>query len=82
MAAAVLLFRGAQRGGKTALMWHVLRQEASRAGLPIECASCEKPHETPPLFGRCACGSYTFLVRRPVVSGQLPLGLDFHAGEP
>jgi hypothetical protein len=44
MAAAVLPFRAAQRVGKTALQWHVLRQEATRAGLPIECARCERPH--------------------------------------
>lgn len=80
MAAAVLPFR-AQRVGKTALQWHVLQRESHAAGLPIECARCERPHHQPPPFGRCSCGNYTFLVHTEPGAGQLPLALDFHAGE-
>jgi hypothetical protein len=82
MAAAVLPFR-AQRAGKTALQWHVLRRESHAAGLPIECARCERPHQAPPALGRCSCGNFTFTVRVQPNAGQLPLGLelDVHAGE-
>jgi hypothetical protein len=79
MSATVLAF--ARRGGKTALQWHLLRQESARVGLPIECVQCERPHEKPPLLGRCACGSYAFGVGRRPDGGQLALGLDYHGGE-
>jgi hypothetical protein len=80
MAAAVLAFRP-KAAGKTALQWHQLQQDSVRVGLPIECARCERPHEQPPQFGRCYCGNYTFTVRVQPSAGQLPLSLDFHAGE-
>jgi hypothetical protein len=71
----------ARRNGKTALMWHLLRQEAARRGLPIECLECQRPHTVPPPLGKCPCGGYVFVVGRR--AGQLPLELpsDFHGGE-
>lgn len=76
--AAVLAFVAGRRGGKSALAWHLLKQESSAAGLPIECVRCEKPHAVPPLFGRCVCGSMAFGVKRPE---RAQPSLDFHAGE-
>lgn len=83
MAATVIAFarRPPVKPGKTALQWHLLQQDSRRVGLPIECAKCERPHAQAPAFGRCVCGNYTFLVRVQPGAGQLPLGLDFHAGE-
>lgn len=77
MAATVLEFT---RRGMTALQWHVLKRHAHLLGLPILCLRCSRPHEAPPQFGRCTCGSYTFAVEGPK-QPQLPLALDFHAGE-
>jgi hypothetical protein len=61
-----------QRAGKTALMWHHLRQESKAVGRPIECVACHKPHAGPPALGRCVCGGYLFGIR---ASGQLPFDL-------
>lgn len=52
-----------RRGGKTALMWHRLRQESAAAGRPIECVRCELAHLVPPIFGRCVCGGYAFGIK-------------------
>lgn len=51
---------GARRGGKTALMWLWLKLRAKELDQPIECCDCRRPHEGPPKFGRCECGSYLF----------------------
>lgn len=62
-----------------ALMWHRVREESAATGQPIVCAGCLRPHPNgPPQFGKCPCGNMTFRTR-PIV--QLPLALDFHAGE-
>lgn len=50
----------ARRSGKTALMWLWLKLRAKELGQPIECCDCRRPHEVPPTFGRCPCGSYLF----------------------
>lgn len=77
MAAAVLEFlpRGS---GKSALQWHVLMRESRAAGRPIVCVECRRPHEGPPKFGRCACGSYAYGIK--TAAAQQP-ALDFHGGE-
>lgn len=81
MPAAVLSFFGGAahaRGGKTALMWHRLRQESALVGRPIVCVTCRQPHDGPPRLGQCACGSALFGIQADT---QLPLGLDLHGGE-
>lgn len=79
MPAAVIDFFARRKSGKTALMWHLLRQESARVGRPIECCECRRPHDGPPPFGKCVCGCFVFGI--PSASAQLPLNLDFHAGE-
>lgn len=79
MPATILEF-ASRRGGKTALQWHVLKQHSHLLGMPIVCATCERPHQVPPTFGRCGCGSYCFAVHS-AQQPQLPLALDFHGGE-
>lgn len=66
-----------RRSGKTALMWHRLRQESAAAGRPIVCVRCERPHLLPPAFGCCACGSYGFGIK---ADDQLPLQLEASHG--
>lgn len=53
----------ARRSGKTALMWHRLRQESAAAGRPIECVRCELAHQAPPMYGRCVCGGMAFGIK-------------------
>lgn len=69
----------ARRSGKTALAWLWLKMRGKELGLPIECADCRQPHDTPPALGRCPCGSYLFGVGYKD-SGQA--ALDFHAEIP
>lgn len=83
MPATVLkFFEGAARqGGKTALQWHLLKQESTRLGRPILCVECDRPHQAPPPFGRCPCGCYAFGIKAAGPDPQLALELDFHGGE-
>lgn len=65
-------------------MWHLLKQESGRAGRPIVCVNCKRPHDKPGPFGRCAgCGHSYYGIES---DAQLPLQLeatanDFHGGE-
>jgi hypothetical protein len=57
---------GGRRGGKTALAWLAMREQAKRTGGTILCGKCERPYDgPPPPVGRCVCGSYFFGVRTP-----------------